>query len=330
MATSVLIGSARPSDHGPLESALRRKGIRASIFTEGTRMLAAAQESAPDHVVVDLHLGGVSGFDLARALGEQRTSILVDEDEPDLDALRRNGLQIMVRPRGGAESLADQIERRLAGEQRLRADVEAVDPSDPEAVRTRMLAIVGGDEDALMRAALEDPTTHLLTGSYVRRRRLDEAWLHAAQSGLALGLMRIALDGLDAIARDPDALRRAELDVAGVLLTELDGCDLPARDAPGEFLVLAPGATAADLGRRAFQLVGEARTLRPNAELSVSVGIAHVPNAGGGAPPSIGSAEELVARAGDALDAARRTGDGRVCLWQGAQVLDEADYRARG
>lgn len=293
-------------------------------------MLAAAQESAPDHVVVDLHLGGVSGFDLARTLGEQRTSILVDEDEPDLESLRRNGLQIMVRPRGGAESLAEQIERRLAGEKRLRADVEAVDPSDPAAVRARLLAIVDGDEDALMRAALEDPTTHLLAGSYLRRRRLDEAWLHASANGLGLGVMRIALDGLDALARDPDALRRAELEVAGVLLTELDGCDLPARDAPGEFLVLAPGASAAELGRRAFQLVGETRTLRADGALTVSVGIAHAPHGGDGSAKSVESAADLVARAGDALEAARRAGDGRVCLWQGVQELDESDYRAQG
>ena len=42
MAASVLIGSARPSDQGPLEAALRRKGIRASVFSEGNRMVEAA------------------------------------------------------------------------------------------------------------------------------------------------------------------------------------------------------------------------------------------------------------------------------------------------
>jgi len=103
MTLNVVIGSSKPGDHGPLQAALGRKGIEASVFSDGAALIEAARVRDPDLVVVDLHLGGLHGIEVARSLAGQRASILVDEDEAAISDLKRLGLEVRIRRARGEE-----------------------------------------------------------------------------------------------------------------------------------------------------------------------------------------------------------------------------------
>lgn len=326
MAFNIVIGSSRPGDHRPLEAALRRKGIQAGVFTDGSAILEAARDMGPDWVLVDLHLTGLNGIEVARSLRDQRTSILVDEEEPGLGDLKRLGLEVLVRPRGGAEGLAEDIEKRLNDANRIVEDV--LNLKDARDQKGRLLDIVGGSEEKLLRAALEDPDTHLLSGTYLKAWRVEEEWLRSRMTSAPLSMLVMGLQGkYTELARQHgvDALREVEQRLAGLLLTELSGSDLPAREEPGKFLVLMPGTTAKEAGRRAFSVRGEFSDIQFQGRegtfpMALAMGLAAVPHR------HLHSAGELLGRADEAFACAQRIGQGKVCLWQGVQELNEEDF----
>jgi GGDEF domain-containing protein/CheY-like chemotaxis protein len=326
MAYHILIGSSRPGDHGPLVAALRRKGIEARAFSDGSATIQAAHDRPPDLVVVDLHLGGLHGIDVARSLEGYRISILVDAEESGALDLRRLGLEVLVRPQGGAEGLAEELDRRVKGTGRILEDLGRLE--DTVSLRGRLLDLVGGDEEKLLRTVLEDPDTHLLSGTYVKTWRVEEEWLRRQASNAPLALLRIALHrgGPEIVRRHgAQALRDVELRLAGLLLSELDGSDLPAREASGRFLVLMPDTSAESAARRAFavrrefaelEFEGRDAPFRPG----LCMGLATVPH------PHVESGADLLGRAEEALRSAERLGAGSVCLWKGVQELHEEDY----
>lgn len=54
---------------------LQRRGAQVRSFTEAEGVLAAAIESPPNLLVMDLELGGMTGFELAEAMtGDRRTA----------------------------------------------------------------------------------------------------------------------------------------------------------------------------------------------------------------------------------------------------------------
>lgn len=296
------------------------------MFGEGDRVVEAAREGTPDLVVVDLHLKGLHGIEVAQSIGPERTSILVDEAEPGIDDLQRMGLEVMVRPKGGAEGLADGIEARLQGVRRLVRAVEAHEAEAPEGRRAALLSAVGGDEENLLRAVLEDEATNLLAAGYLRRRRLEEEWLRSRTTGLGLSAAVIAVNDANAIAErhGDDALREVEQRIAGIMMTELDGTDLPAKDGPGRFLVLMPATTVGQAGERLFGMSEEVSDMVIDGadgpfRVSVSVGLASAPH------DYVGSAEELIGRAEEAAGSASRAGAAKVCFWQGVRELRRED-----
>jgi len=333
MAHNVVIGSSKPGDHGPLQAALQRKGIEASVFSDGAALIEAARNRVFDLVVVDLHLGGLHGIEVARSLGGQRASILVDEDEAAISDLRRLGLEVLVRPQGGAEGLAEGIDHRLRGSARLFEDVRQFAESNDreqsgDRLRDRLLDLVDGDEERLIRTVLEDPVTHLLSGVYLKNWRVEEEWFRSRNQNAPLALVRIGIDGgaQDLVQRHgAGALREVEQRLAGLLLTELDGTDLPAREAAGRFLVLMPETSAEAAARRTFAVRREFAELEFNSvrggpfRVTLCIGLAAVPH------PHVGSVSELLDRAEEALTAAERLGKSRVCLWQGVRELREED-----
>jgi len=330
MAHNVVIGSSKPGDHGPLQAALHRKGIEASVFSDGAALIEAARNRVYDLVVVDLHLGGLHGIEVARSLGGQRASILVDEDEAAISDLRRLGLEVLVRPEGGPEELAEGINLRLRGSVRLLEDAKQVEEvGDRRGLRDRLLDLVDGSEERLIRAVLEDPVTHLLNGVYLKNWRVEGEWLRSKNRNAPLSLVRIGIDGgvRDLTPRHgPDALREVEQRLAGLLLTEMDGNDLPAREAIGRFLVLMPETSADSAARRVFAVRREFSEMQFDSarggpfRATLCFGLAAIPH------PHVGSAAELLGRAEEALNSAERLGKSRVCLWQGVRELREEDF----
>lgn len=326
MPLNVLIGSSRPGDHGPLQAALRRKGIDADVCSDGPTMVAVAADASPDLIVVELHLRGLHGIEVARSLSDRRTSILVDEDEPGIADLERMGLEVLVRPKGGAEGLAHDIDARLRAATQMLEDAHGIE--DAAVMRARLLDLVEGDEEQLLRLVLEDPDTHLLSGTFLRKWRLEEEWLRSRGSGSTLSMLAIGFDGGPQSFADRigmDTLRDAEQRLAGILLTELDGSDLPARDGSGRFLVLMPESAPEEAAERAFEVRKAFSGLEFSGRdgpvrVTLSMGLASAPHA------EIESVDDLVQRAEDALSSAERLGAGRVCLWQGVRELREEDY----
>lgn len=326
MPFSVLIGSSRPGDHGPLQAALRRKGIDADVCSDGPTMIAVASDAAPDLIVVELHLRGLHGIEVARSLGDRRTTILVEEDEAGIADLERMGHELLVRPKGGAEGLAEDIHARLHAATRILEDAHGM--GDAAVMRGRLLDLVGGDEERLLHLVLEDPETHLLNGVFLRNWRLEEEWLRSRVAGSTLTVLAIGFDGAPQAFADRlgmDTLRDAERRLAGILLTELAGCDLPARDGSGRFLVLMPESAADEAAERAFEVKRAFAAIEfagreGPVQVTVSMGLASAPHA------EIDSVDDLVARAEDALASATRLGAGRVCRWQGVHELREEDY----
>ncbi|MBN2492122.1 MAG: diguanylate cyclase [Planctomycetes bacterium] len=330
MAYHVVIGSARPGDHGPLLAALGRRGIEARAFADGQATVEAARDRPPDLVVVDLHLGGLHGVDVARMLDGYRTAVLVDEDDAGLGDLRRLGLDVLVRPQGGADGLAEDLETRVKGASRMLEDLGRLE--DVASLRGHLLDLVGGDEDKLVRTVLEDPDTHLLSAAYVKRWRVEEEWLRCRTAGRPLAVLRIGLHGggPEIVRRHgAQALRDIELRLAGLLLSELDGSDLPAREGSGRFVVLMPDTAPEAAARRAFVVQRELAELEFEGRqgplrAGVCMGLAASPD------PHLESAADFLGRAEEALRAAERLGTGRVCLWKGVEELREEDYRGAG
>ncbi|HEX6690119.1 MAG TPA: response regulator [Burkholderiales bacterium] len=81
-------------DEEPVRKALRRllraAGLQAESYAGGQELLDAAAERAPDCVVLDLHMPGMSGLQLMRRLQamQQRPPIVVvtAHDEPETRA----------------------------------------------------------------------------------------------------------------------------------------------------------------------------------------------------------------------------------------------------
>ena len=231
-----------------------------------------------------------------------------DEDEAGVQDLRRLGLELLVRPRGGAEALAETIAQRLKGTERLLADATGLD--DVVGLRGRLLELVEGSEERLLRTVLEDPDTHLLNGTYVKAWRVEEEWLRSRTTQAPLSLLRVGLDGGSSdLARrhGVDALRDVEQRLAGLLLSELSGNDLPAREGNGRFLVLMPDTTADEAARRAFAVRGEFAEFQFQGrggpfQISLCMGLAAIPH------QHVASAADLLTRADEALEAAAAAG----------------------
>lgn len=70
-----------------LHRLLRSAGFDVLVYGSGAEFLRHAQDSAPDCVVLDLHMPGQSGFDVQRSLSERGLPIgvvvLTGNDTPD-------------------------------------------------------------------------------------------------------------------------------------------------------------------------------------------------------------------------------------------------------
>jgi diguanylate cyclase (GGDEF)-like protein len=169
--------------------------------------------------------------------------------------------------------------------------------------------VLGRKEDALQRASATDP----LTGLWNRRHfhaRLAEEVARASRNGEPLALLMIDLDRLKTIndrsghGAGDRALRR----VASALRRTCRATDVAARYGGDEFIVLAPGASAAQAMELAERIRAAARKDDPVCPISVSIGITDLDRAGAL------TGEALRDSADRALYAAKSAGRDRATL----------------
>jgi FixJ family two-component response regulator len=108
-------------DHSILR-ALRRlldaTGFRVETFSSAEAFLKSAQRESADCLVLDVHLGGLSGLDLQERLAQSgvRTPIVIitaHDDPPTRERARRAGAIEYLRKPFDDESLVDAIHKAI-------------------------------------------------------------------------------------------------------------------------------------------------------------------------------------------------------------------------
>jgi diguanylate cyclase (GGDEF)-like protein len=229
----------------------------------GLDALRLARESAPDLILLDAEMPGMSGFELLRALKAE--SVLADVPVIFITSHSEAGFEVSALDMGAADFIAKPLRssRVLAR------------------VRTQLRVKLAADE--LRRTA----TTDALTG-VANRRYFDDSiereWLRAVQGGDPVSLLMIDVDHFK-LYNDLYGHPKGDLClqcVAGALLSACTRpADLVARYGGEEFAVLLPQMArdgAQEVARKAIDAVAARGILHPQTgtthHVTVSVGIA--------------------------------------------------------
>lgn len=109
-------------DDASVRKALKRllasAGLDAITFASGAEYLEAGRSAAPGCLVLDIHLGGMSGFDLHQRLmaaGEAVPVILITahDDEPTRQRAQQTGVAAYLRKPLDASTLLEAIHAAL-------------------------------------------------------------------------------------------------------------------------------------------------------------------------------------------------------------------------
>jgi len=278
---------------------LENWGYEVTVTSDGEEALAAMQaEGAPRLAILDWMMPGMDGVDVCRRVRAPAT-----HEPPYI---------ILLTALGDKDSVVTGLG---AG-----ADDYVGKPYDPDELRARLE--VGrrmiGLNDELLKAqhALEIiANTDSLTGVHNRGAivaELERELERAAREGSEFGLGMIDIDHFKQVN---DALGHAAGDVVLREVVQravgvLRPYDTLGRFGGEEFLVLVPGAGPEALDRaleRIRRAVGSTPIVVDGHELTVTVSI-------GGAVHGAGSADHLIARADDAMYAAKGQGRDRVVV----------------
>jgi diguanylate cyclase (GGDEF)-like protein len=297
--------------------ALTEAGLKVVRAQSGATAFEHCRKSKPFIVVAEAMIPDGSGFELARRLRaaedteDVKIVLTIDEGDPyTLSRAEMAGLDgVLIRP-FTPEALVARV-RALQAEESL---------APPRAARGPELAPI---LDALeSRARAENPLlpqlTDAITGlwnAHYTTLKLGEEFKKARRFNVPLACVVLALDDSPWEAGgDDDARRQILSEVAGLLLCESRDIDHLARTEGERFLLLLPhtdehGAVAmmtrvvAAIEKRQFLPPGRTRPL------TASAGIA------GFSAEGLTGPDDLVARATDALNRARRFGGNRVETW---------------
>ena len=150
-----------------LERSLAKEGFEVSAAADGAAALALSERSAPDLVVLDVAMPGLSGIDVCRRL-------------------RQSGMQGGVLMLTAREEIEDRVRGLEAG-----ADDYVVKPFAIEEVVARLRALGRRGEDRSTRLRFGDLTLDLAAGAFTRG------------AGPAVELTRRETQLLEMLLRDP-------------------------------------------------------------------------------------------------------------------------------
>jgi two-component system cell cycle response regulator len=274
-----------------LADTLTDEGYRVDRAADGPACLRQAQDTAPDLVLLDVNLPGMSGFDTATHL-RQRTStrgvpILFLSAANDLPArvrdVRLEQVDFMPKPFSLDELLA-RVQQAL-GQHRARQTLQ-----------------VAADHDELTG----------LGNLRLLRRRIANERARFVRYGHPLSIAMVDVDKLKALndERGHVAGSNALRAIASVLRREARDTDLVVRYGGDEFVALLPHTALADarvFGKRVMLEV--AALAATGVPVTVSVGVASLTNL-----HTLESDEDLLRRADRAAYRAKEAGGNRVCV----------------
>lgn len=301
MPRRILIVDDSPDIHALLRVRLRDEDVQLIQTVEPTQTVALALEHAPDLVLLDVEMPGVSGFEVCKQLKEQ----------PDTAAV----------PIIFLSGKLDQA-TKVAG-----LDLGAIDyvtkPFDPVELRARVRSglRIKSLQDQLLALARIDELTGLWNRAYLNSRLTQECSA-STRSGRPLSLVMCDVDHFKKVNDTHghaagDAVLRA---IATRILSSLRTSDVACRYGGEEFAVILPGVEgkgAEVAAERIRQTIAaspvDAGSL--SLDLSVSLGFAcsdqMSPLLNDLAPTT------LIEHADAALYAAKRGGRNRVCRSEG-------------
>ncbi len=151
------------------ERVLKAAGFSVRILTDSLKILEVLEEVEPDLILMDLHMPGASGDELAAIIREQEGFQLVpivflsNERDPQrqVDALSMGGDAFITKP-VAPDILVRVVTQRIEIMRALRARVDLVDHRDPDtglATRSHFLSCL---ERALAEPGIEQPGNGLL------------------------------------------------------------------------------------------------------------------------------------------------------------------------
>jgi diguanylate cyclase (GGDEF)-like protein len=283
--------------------------------TNGKDALRLARDSAPDLILLDAEMPGMSGFELLRTLKAE--SSLADVPVIFITSHSEAGFEVSALDMGAADFIAKPLKssRVLA---RVRTQL-----------RMKHMA------DELRRTA----TTDSLTG-VANRRQFDESlereWLRARRSGDPVSLLMIDVDHFK-LYNDRYGHPKGDVCLRHVTQALLSACkgqaDLVARYGGEEFVILLPQTPRHGAQRMAQQVLDEVAAfgifhedLQTTHYVSVSVGVACFDDASACWEDNSHAvrASDLVQAADKALYSAKQAGRGQ------AKLRDIADASTPG
>jgi diguanylate cyclase (GGDEF)-like protein len=277
-----------------LADTLTDEGYRVDRAADGPACLRHAQDTAPDLVLLDVNLPGMSGIDTATHLRRSTTTrgvpILFLSAANDLPArvrdVRLEQVDFMPKPFSLDELLA-RIQQAL-GQHRARQSLQ-----------------VAADHDELTG----------LGNLRLLRRRLTSERARFVRYGHPMSIAMVDVDKLKALndERGHVAGSNALRAIANVLRREARDTDLVARYGGDEFVTLLPHTGLADarvFGKRVMLAV--AALAAEDIPVTVSVGVASLTNL-----HTLESDEDLLRRADRAAYRAKEAGGNRVCVDDG-------------
>ena len=274
--------------------------------TNGNDALRLARDSAPDLILLDAEMPGMSGFELLKMLKTE--SSLADVPVIFITSHNEAGFEVSALDMGAADFIAKPLKSS-----RVLARVKTQ-------LRVKHMA------DELRRTA----TTDALTG-VANRRQFDESlereWLRARRSGEPVSLLMIDVDHFK-LYNDLYGHPKGDVCLKHVAQTLLSACKRPgdfvARYGGEEFMILLPKTPregAQHIARQVLDAVAAFGIFHEESQtthyVSVSVGIACFDDASARWADDAHAlrASDLIQAADKALYSAKRAGRAQAKLW---------------
>jgi len=278
-------------------------GYDIETASDGVQGLELVRARAPDLLILDVMMPKMNGLEVCRIVKSMSTESFIPI--------------ILVTIQGDIESKVTGL--------KLGADDYLAKPYNPLELRARVASMlrikVLQDKIIAKRKELEALSiTDDLTGLYNHRalqQRLKDEFLRAQRYNEPLSTLMIDIDHFKAVNDDHGHLFGDYVlaQLAKVFLANLREIDICARYGGEEFMIILPqthfsgSLTVADRIWRAAA-AHDFRDGRDETRITISIGISFFPNR------TVGSVEQLVACADQALYQAKREGRNRICLHQ--------------
>jgi diguanylate cyclase (GGDEF)-like protein len=288
-----------------LSEILTKAGYTARPVPDGARALAAARNSPPDLILLDIMMPSLSGYDVCMQLkDDDRTRDIpvifmsaLDDVFDKVKAFTAGGVDYITKPFQSAEVVA-RVKTHL--------DLQNMRRCLEEQNRRLQQA-----EEALRREAIRDPLTDLYNRRYMEESLKREV-LRAKRNHIPVGIMMCDIDHFKMLNdTHGHAAGDAVLQALGSLLQDsIRGGDIACRYGGEEFLLLLPDADAQETKGRADSLLSRIKALRipfqgETLQVTISIGVSALSE-------NASDIQEVITAADKALYRAKAQGRDRV------------------